>query len=426
MKFKPISEIKIFLCFDENPIFVGRMAVVHNNHNNKRGGFTIYFAYDGDFIKKGLDISPFKCPLIPNLQKFDPYLFDGLAGVFNDSLPDGWGRLLLDRQIRKSGIEPAQLSALDRLAYAGSNAMGALVYKPDYYAENNIYNSAVDIEELAGRAKQVLQGEGANILSEMLALNGSSAGARPKALIGLHKNRQNVIYGMHNMPEDYQHWLVKFANIGDGADAGAVEYVYSLMAKRAGLLMPDVHLFPARSGGGAGYFAVKRFDREGNNRLHMHSVCGLLHSDFRTPCLDYRDILALTHSLTKDIREVEKIYRLAVFNILAHNRDDHSKNFSFLMDKKGQWKNSPPYDLTFSSGPCGEQSTMLLGEGKNPGIEGLINLGLKAKIAKTTIHAIIEQTKEALNEWPSLASQFGVSRANIEFIASKINHAIKK
>jgi len=201
-------------------------------------------------------------------------------------------------------------------------------------------------------------------------------------------------------------------------DAGAIEYVYALMARNAGIDMPEVHLFPARHG--AGYFAIQRFDRDGKQRLHMHTACGLLHSDFRTPSLDYEDMIALTSQLTRDMREVEKMFRLAVFNVLAHNRDDHAKNFTFLMNPEGEWHLSRAYDLTFSSGTGGEQSTLVMGEGRNPGITHLIKLGEAAKIAKPRIHEIIRQTQTALGQWPALAKEFGVSAANIKLVSGRI------
>jgi serine/threonine-protein kinase HipA len=204
----------------------------------------------------------------------------------------------------------------------------------------------------------------------------------------------------------------------DGLDAGAIEYVYGLMAKDAGLDMTQTHLFSAQTG--AGYFATKRFDRNAEQRVHVHSACGLLHSDFRAPSLDYEDLMALTGVLSRDVREVAKMFQLAVFNVLAHNRDDHSKNFSFLMNEAGEWKLSPAYDLTFSSGPRGEQSTMVMGEGKNPGTEHLIKLGLDAKLGQELIDTIIDRTKNALSQWKVLASNYGVSQASIELIDKKL------
>ena len=423
----PVLQIKVGLFFGGDKIPVGNPVGKLALRDQK-----IYFEYDPAFVDSNIDISPIKCPLRSGVQSFDPFLFEGLPGVFNDSLPDGWGRLLLDRKMRALGVTPQQLSPLDRLTYVGHAGMGALVYEPDYtddalhdYAQ--AISGKINMDVLAAQAEQVLAGEASDVLQELLILNGSSAGARPKAMIELHNNKRDIVYGTHQLPVNYQFgyrsgyqpWLVKFPNVHDGADAGAIEYVYALMAAEAGLTMPDVHLFHAQKG--AGYFAVKRFDRNGSERLHMHTACGLLHSDFRVPALDYEDLIALTMLLTRDVREVEKMYRLAVFNVLSHNRDDHAKNFSFLMDKTGEWKLSPAYDLTFSSGPRGEQSTMVMGEGRNPSVADLIKLGMEAKLPKQSINHIIEQTRAALAQWGRLAGIYGVSQLNINLIKGKIS-----
>jgi Uncharacterized protein related to capsule biosynthesis enzymes len=152
----------------------------------------------------------------------------------------------------------------------------------------------------------------------------------------------------------------------------------------------------------------------------MHSACGLLHSDFRTPSLDYEDLITLTAALTRDMREVEKVYRLAVFNILAHNRDDHSKNFSFLMDSQGIWRFAPAYDLTFSSGPGGEQSTTIMGEGRAPELGHLHKLAEEAKITKRAADDVIEATRTSLATWPELAGTFGVTPEHISIISQRI------
>jgi serine/threonine-protein kinase HipA len=302
------------------------------------------------------------------------------------------------------------------LAHVGLTGIGALVYEP-YYDAGSI-REHINLDTLSAQTQAALEGEAEDVLQELLALNGSSTGARPKALIGIDRERTNIIHGKQALGDDFQYWLVKFANSLDGNDAGAIEYVYSIMAKEAGIAMTQTHLFP--SAHGAGYFATQRFDRNKEQRLHAHTACGLLHSDYRTPSLDYEDLLSLTQALTRDVREVEKMFRLAVFNVLSHNRDDHSKNFTFLMDANGEWTLSPAYDLTFSSGPGGEQSTMVLGEGKNPGPEQLIKLGVDAKIDRAKIDRIIEQTHHALSQWTTLAKQYSVSRGNIELIKRKI------
>jgi len=400
------TEIKVGINFGDAVIPVGRLAMRER---------TIYFEYDSTFIKRGIEISPLRLPLQSGLHNFDHNLFEGLPGVFNDSLPDGWGRLLFDRFARAQGIIPSEVTPLDRLAHIGAHGMGALVFEPDHSADDT--HDTISLDNLASQAQDVLDGTSDDILQELLSLNGSSAGARPKALIGVNQDRTHIVHGVNDLPDEYTPWMVKFANSQDGLDAGAIEYVYALMAVEAGINMPDVHLFSAEKG--AGYFAIKRFDRDGNKRYHMHTACGLLHSDFRTPSLDYEDLIALTGMLTRDVREVEKMYQLAVFNVLAYNRDDHAKNFSFLMDGQGQWALSPAYDLTFSSGPRGEQSTMVMGEGKAPKTEHLIKLGIDAKIDKIRIHEIIEQTQVSLAKWPEMAKQFGVSVASIKLIGNK-------
>ncbi|MBN4082343.1 type II toxin-antitoxin system HipA family toxin [Mariprofundus ferrooxydans] len=408
-KNKFIHEVKVGINFGDGIMPVGRLAMRER---------TIYFEYDRAFIEHRLEISPLRLPLKSGVSSFEYDLFEGLPGVFNDSLPDGWGRLLFDRFARTQGIDPLEITPLERLAYIGKHGMGALVFEPDHSANNA--HDMINLDKLAEQAQGVLNGTSDEVLQKLLSLNGSSAGARPKVLIGIDQAREHIVHGVNALSAGYTPWLVKFANSQDGLDAGAIEYVYALMAVEAGIHMPDVHLFPAQKG--SGYFAIKRFDREGNKRYHMHTACGLLHSDFRTPSLDYEDLIALTGMLTRDVREVEKMYQLAVFNVLAHNRDDHAKNFSFLMDEQGQWTLSPAYDLTFSSGPHGEQSTMVMGEGGNPKIEHLVKLGEEAKITKDRMHEMITETTASLAKWPELAKRYGVSAANIKLIAKKINN----
>jgi serine/threonine-protein kinase HipA len=351
------------------------------------------------------------------LQSFDYNPFEGLPGVFNDSLPDGWGRLLFDRYVKSQNLLPEEFSPLNRLAYVGFTGLGALVYQPDYSTVTE-EQKEINLDSVSLQTREVLEGEATEVLQELIELNGSSAGARPKALIGVNSFKDHIISGKHALPEKYEHWIVKFANTLDGKDAGAIEYVYALMAQEVGINMMPVYLFEASIG--AGYFATQRFDRKGNERFHMHTVSGLLHADFRRPTLDYSDLIALTSVLTKDVREVEKMFRLAVFNVLSHNRDDHSKNFSFLMDKTGEWKLSPAYDLTFSSGPRGHQSMLVLGEGQAPGVDHLIQLGVEANLNMSKIHEIIERTKHALSQWETLAKNYGVSDTNMQLIKSRI------
>lgn len=403
-----IEELKVGLQFESEVVPVGRLATRDNK---------IYFEYDSSFVELGLEISPLKLPLGPGLQVFDYRPFEGLPGVFNDSLPDGWGRLLFDRYVRSQNLLPEDFTPLDRLAHVGMNGLGALVYEPEYSLTENEQDT-IDLDTLSQQTQDVLKGEASAVLKELIDLNGSSAGAHPKALIGLEETKKHIISGKNELADGYEYWMVKFANSTDDEDAGAIEYVYALMAKEAGVEMMPTHLFDATNG--SGYFATQRFDRKAEQRLHMHTASGLLHSNFRIPSLDYEDLITLTGVLTKDVREVEKMYRIAVFNIMSHNRDDHGKNFSFLMDKNGEWKLAPAYDLTFSSGPRGHQSTMVMGEGQSPTLEHLIRLGEQANIKQVKIDQIIDQTKNALNRWEALALDLGVSKINSKLIKSRM------
>ena len=394
---------------------INRLNIYLNNSQKQKVGTLaqknnkIYFEYDKDFLKTKLEISPYKLPLKSGLFRCDDNTFDGLWGVFADSLPDGWGRLLMDRHLIRLGINPHNLSPLDRLAYIGSDAMGALSYEPEY-------NKKIDIEEillddLAKSAHKILEGNSDDLLDELLSLGGSSAGARPKVLVQISDDLKQIVHGENSLQKGFRHWMVKFVSSRDFKDIGAIEYAYSLMAKKAGLIMPKTTLLEGKQGR---YFAVKRFDRIGEKRVHMHSVAGLIHSDFRFPSLDYDDLLKLTLHLTKNMQEVEKMFRLACFNLFSYNRDDHAKNFSFLMDEKGSWYLSPVYDVTFSYGPGGEHSTMYMGEGKNPTDEHLLALSKKYGIKKGNI--IINEVREVTKKWKEFAKIAGVSKRNIENI----------
>ncbi len=386
---------KLFVYLTQNAIQkVGTLAQKDNK---------IYFEYDKKFLKTGIELSPYKLPLKAGLHRCNDDTFDGLWGVFADSLPDGWGRLLMDRHLVILGINPHSITTLDRLAYVGSHAMGALSYEPEVSVEQELGDIVLD--DLAKYSQDILEGSSDMMVDELLLLGGSSAGARPKVLVQLSDDEKHIIHGRQALKEGYTHYMIKFASSMDSKEIGLIEYAYSLMAREAGLDVPKTTLLHGKN---RSYFAVKRFDRVGDSRVHMHSVAGLIHSDFRYPALDYGDLLNLTLHLTKDVNEQKKMYRLACFNLFSRNRDDHAKNFSFLMDKKGTWGVSPIYDATFSYGPGGEHSTVYLGEGKNPNIQALQELGKKHKIKGDG--EIIDEVLYGVNQWEKFAKELGISK----------------
>ncbi|MEA1892609.1 MAG: type II toxin-antitoxin system HipA family toxin [Campylobacterota bacterium] len=395
-----INSVDVLLNIYSKKFLVGKLA-----YKDK----VIYFEYSKKFLKSGIELSPYKLPLKSGVFVCDDDVFEGLFGLFGDSLPDGWGRLLLDRFFLKKGIKYRDINPLDRLGYIGKYGVGALSYMPAIVDMNNDSKDLV-LDMLAKNSMQILKEDSHSHIEKFLELGGSSAGARPKAMIQLDKN-QNIISGSQKLQDGFAHYMVKFASSDDTKDIGKIEYIYSLMAKNAKIDMPDTKLLHGKDGT---YFAIQRFDRVKDERVHMHSVAGLTHSDFRMPVLDYDDLLTLTFHLCKDIYEVHKIYRLACFNLFAHNRDDHAKNFSFLLDDKYNWKLAPAYDLTFSYGPGGEHSTTYLGDGKNPSEEHLLELAKKHNIRDA--QDIIDDVKSALKNFPRYAKEFSVSKQSFDLI----------
>ncbi len=371
----------IYLNLAHEKKLIGRMATKDRRY---------YFEYDPAFLQTGIQLSPFKLPLKAGIIECDTTIFEGIFGIFNDSLPDGWGRLLLDRKLLHLNQNPNALTPLDRLLYVGNHGMGALSYEPE---KEDITSTSHqhDLDIIADHIQQ-FQDNNDHDLDELLSMNGSSNGARPKVTLKIGR-------------ED---WLVKFRSSLDPFDIGPIEFAYHTMASAAGLVVPTAKLFESKNG--PGYFGVKRFDRNHQERFHMHSISGLLHADYRIPSLDYKTIIGVTQRLTKNYHECEKQFRSAVFNVLAHNRDDHAKNFSFLFDMKSGWLVSPAYDLTFSTGPGGEHCTMVMGEGNHPGMPHLLKLAETAEITKERAHSIIEEVRNAVSNWDKFAMEAGVSK----------------
>jgi serine/threonine-protein kinase HipA len=370
----------------------------------------IFFEYDKSFLDSSLHLSPYKLPLREGVFECEDRVFDGLFGLFADSLPDGWGKLLVDRHIRKLGVDYRQITPLDRLSFVEDFALGALSYEPNEALESGFLEK-IELDRIAKESQAILQGDSEAMIEELLRLNGSSGGARPKALIELSEDKKEILDASQPLKEGFSHWMVKFASSSDGQDIGAIEYAYSLMAKEAGLNMSDSTLLYDKRGA---YFASKRFDREGEKKRHIHSVAGLIHSDFRYPSLDYDDLLNLTLHLTKDSEQLIEVFRLACFNLYGHNRDDHAKNFSFIMDRDGRWSFSPVYDVVFSYGVGSEHSTTYMGEGRNPTEQELLKLAKKYHISKPK--EIIDEVRGAIFNWSRIAKEVGISKSNIETI----------
>ncbi|MFV0269114.1 MAG: type II toxin-antitoxin system HipA family toxin [Draconibacterium sp.] len=371
----------------------------------------IYFKYLADYLRTGFNLSPFKLPFTGEIVSADKEPFDGLFGVFNDSLPDGWGRLLLDRSLTAKGINIAEITPLDRLAFVGSTGMGALVYEPEIEQEKNTGNLP-ELDILAKEMDLVLQGTSSEIIEELFLLGGSSGGARPKIFVGYNPQTEDLVHGTNDIPEAYEDWLIKFPSSADNPEIAAIEYAYHQMALLAGINMSECKLFKGKSG--KVYFGTKRFDREAGKRLHIHTASGIMHDNFKMSSMDYGHLMDCAFRLEKHVKAYEKVFRLAAFNVYAHNQDDHSKNFSFLMNAKGEWQFAPAYDLTFSYTGYGFHSTMVAGESQNPGRNDLMKLA--GHFGVKNAGTIIEEVQEAIRGWKTIAKECEVSKINIQNI----------
>ena len=399
-----IKTVNVFLNHYNKKISVGKLAYKDR---------VIYFEYSAAFLDSELQLSPYKLPLRRGVFVCDDNVFEGLFGLFGDSLPDGWGRLLLDRHFLKQGIKYSEITPLDRLSYIGKYGTGALSFEPiidDILIKDT---QELHLDELSSTSMEILRGSSEEMIDNFLSLGGSSAGARPKVMIQLSDDKKEIIHAAQALQTGFTHYLVKFPSATDTIDVGKLEYAYSLMAQDAKVEMSQTTLLSTEINS---YFATKRFDRNLDERIHIHSVAGLAHSDFRIPTVDYDDLLTLTLDLTKDIKEQMKMFRLAVFNLYSHNRDDHAKNFSFLLNKEHIWKLAPAYDLTFSYGPGGEHSTTYLGEGKNPTKEMLLNLANKHNIKNAEL--IINEIKSVIDTFTDYAQKAGLNKSSIKSISS--------
>ena len=350
----------------------------------------ILFQYTREFLESGINISPFKLPLSPEVKQDPKRTFDGLFGVFNDNLPDGWGLLLLDRALRKKGSSLHACLPLQRLALVGLHGMGALEYSPAIDQADEAV-SVTELDALAEESLRVLRDAPVDAaqLDRLIQLNGSSAGARPKILVNVTADHR-----IAQQNKDGEPWIIKFHSAHEAPDTGLMEYKYSIAAREAGLDMPETHLFPSATS--PGYFGVQRFDRVHSQKVHVHTACGLLHASHREPSLTYESLLRLTLLLTKDIREVLKMVRLMVFNVRSGNRDDHSKNFSFLLNKENQWRMAPVYDLTPSEGINGEQTCMVNNKGKDITEKDFLAAAATVDVDARTVREIMQQVDDAL------------------------------
>lgn len=333
------------------------------------------FEYDKGWLANGFSLSPTELPLQSGLFYADKDKFGGGFAVFEDSLPDGYGLYLLDRMLRKQNTSLMELNPLQRLSIIGTAGMGALTYLPmmtGFHAQKELEDIA-QLDHLQEEALKVLSEKGGGDESYLYYNSGNSGGARPKTAL---------------RSRDGSHWLVKFRHVYDPEDIGKSEFLYMKTARACGITIPRIGLVKDR------YFAIERFDfaPDGKKR-HVVTAAALLKTDFRKQDVDYINLLALTGYLTQDPGQVEEMFRRMVMNLVAVNKDDHSKNFSFLCDD-GKWSLAPAYDITYSPlGSNGEHAASLFYNG-NPGFDLVLKAGTEIRIPESTCRTIIKEVEE--------------------------------
>lgn len=331
------------------------------------------FQYGKEWLATGFSISPLDLPLKSGLFVAPERPFWGNFGIFEDSLPDGYGRYLLSQMLRRQGIDDAQLTPLQRLSIVGHSGMGALCYEPVTHVDTTKERRSFD--QLQQLALDVLSERNDKDAALLYYNSGNSGGCRPKCLY-------------HDAEGD---WLVKFRHTYDSLDLGLKEYKYNEVARRSGVEVPDFKLFEGK------YFASRRFDLDHGERLHVATAGALLNESIDFPKLDYKTLLHLTGYLTQDPAQVEAMFRLMAFNVLADNKDDHAKNFSFIW-RDGRWRLAPAYDLTpVPEGYNGEHATSVNGNGR-PTVDDMLAVGETIRIPRKRGAEIIDSVKEGCSE----------------------------
>ncbi|MGE3757066.1 MAG: type II toxin-antitoxin system HipA family toxin [Pseudobdellovibrionaceae bacterium] len=413
--YKKVDRIDVFI-WDQ---FVGAVAL------DPKLGFYV-FAYDKTFGKSGLELSPLHMPLNDTEEPFvftdlPEITYKRLPAMLADALPDDFGNALIDRYMANKGIARTQITALDRLAYMGNRSMGALEFKPSRGPKTQ-KPTALEMNSLVTEARNLVRGtidddDNTNAaLRSIIEIGTSAGGARAKAVVAWNAKTKEIRSGQVDAPPGFEHWLLKFDGMGSdkelgvSQDYGRIEYAYYLMALSAGITMSESRLLEEN---GRAHFMTKRFDREkGHIKHHMQTLCAMNHIDYKKKSTNSYEQLFLTIRELKLDRSAEvEAYRRMVFNVLARNCDDHTKNVSFLLKSGGAWELAPAYDVTFAHNPKGEWTSQHLmsvnGKFKDFKREDLLTLADRFGIGEAS--NIIAKTKKAIKAWSTFAKKAGVT-----------------
>lgn len=406
------------------------------------------FEYDPGFIKKSVELSPIKMPLsnrIYNFPELDFNTFKGLPGLIADSLPDDFGNAVLNAWVAGQGRSPGDITPLQRLQYTGKRGMGALEYAPATQLRSLNASQQVEIQSLVSIAQEILDSRGnfevelkqngqddREAMISLLSVGMSAGGARPKAVLAFNKDFTQVRSGQANVPSGFTHYLMKFDGVsehnknqetfGDPLGYGAMEFVYHLMANKCGLDMMACRLL---NEGNRRHFITQRFDRIKNSKVHVQTLNGLAHVDYKNPgSFSYAELFGIARQLRLSAVEAEQLFKRMTFNIIARNHDDHSKNFAFIL-KKEKWSLAPAYDLAYSYKPgskwVNSHWMSLNGKRDNFTRSDFYSLEkLSPVFNKKKIDDIIDATIEHVSTWRQLAEEWDVPKTLIDEIQENL------
>jgi serine/threonine-protein kinase HipA len=393
------------------------------------------FAYTPACAAKGVEPAPLHMPV----ANAEPYLFTDLPeatykrlpAMLSDALPDDFGNALINRYMADQGIAAQDVTALDRLAYMGTRAMGALTFKPSRGPTRH-KPTAIELSTLVEQARQAVTGDVSDdahanaALRSIIDVGTSAGGARAKAVIALHPETGEIRSGQLDAPEGFEHWLLKFdgmgvdQELGTSQNYGRIEYAYHLMARAAGIHMTPCRLLKEN---GRAHFMTQRFDREGQSgRHHMQTLCAMAHVDYKKKGTNaYAQLFHTLGQLALPYEDLEEAFRRMVFNVMARNCDDHTKNFAFLLRQGGtRWKLAPAYDVTFAHNPKGEwtHQHLMSVNGKFKGFDVADLLAEADRFGVGTAKRVIEEVRAAVLRWPEFAQQADLPEAQMADIQS--------
>jgi serine/threonine-protein kinase HipA len=388
------------------------------------------FAYDKKFGQSNIDIAPLQMPLNDNENVFiftdlPAATYKRLPALLADALPDDFGNALIERYMTDRGIASNQITQLDRLAYMGKRAMGAIEFKP-VHGPRNIKPTALELNSLVSEARKAVKGtlvgddQTNAALRSIIEVGTSAGGARAKAVIAWNRETDEIQSGQVEAEKGFEHWLLKFDGMGVDKELGIsqqygrIEYAYYLMAKQAGINISESRLLEEN---GRAHFMTKRFDREGTNtKHHIQSLCAMNHLDYKKKSVNsYEQFFMTLDQLSLDHNTTLEAFRRMVFNIISRNCDDHTKNFSFLLPQGGTWQLAPAYDITFAHNPNGEWTNqhLMSVNGKYNDFSTDDIIAVAERFGAGEIKRVIDDITAVVRAWPSFASKAGINKNEI-------------